>query len=96
MKKQDGRIVIRDKMGQNTWRNEYYYPDQVENSFPRKFGDFELNCPASAEDYLEQNYGEDWAHVGSTQVLCHKTVGPRLAEEFTLDKNMFLPALPFY
>ena len=88
--------MIRDKSGQNTWRNEYYFDFQVENISPKQFGDFQLNCPAYAEEYLEQNYGADWAVVGSTQDLCHKTVGKMQAMDFHIKGSMFQPARPFY
>ena len=96
MKNEDDRIVIRDKTGQNTWKYEYYFPYQIENISPKQFGDFQLPCPAYAEEYLEQNYGEDWGKVGSTQVLCHKTVGKMQAVDFQIQDGMFQPATPFY
>ena len=96
MKYEDDRIVIRDKAGQNTWRQEYYFPYQIENIHQKNFGDFQLNCPDYAEEYLEQNYGEDWAVVGSTQVLCHKTVGKMQPMDFNIQEGMFQPATPFH
>ena len=96
MKKDGEKIVIRDKAGQNTWKQEYYYDYQIENISTKQFGDFQLNCPDYAEEYLEQNYGEDWAEVGSTQVLCHKSIGKMQSMDFPISGSLFQPAVPFY
>ena len=96
MKEEGGRIVIRDKTGQNTWKQEYYFPYQIENISPQQFGDYQLPCPGGAEEYLVQNYGEEWGEVGSTQVLCHRSVGKMQSVEFTIENTMFQPARPFY
>ena len=96
MKKQKDRFVLKDKSGQNAWPNEYYSSSQLENITPRRFGDFELNCPGSAKEYLDRTYGEDWATVGVTHFFCHKSGGLLRSTDFEIEGGMFQPALPFF
>lgn len=95
MKKKKDRFVLKDKTGQNAWPNEYYTLSQVENISQRQFGDFELSCPGSAEEYLDRTYGENWASVGVTHFFCHKSAGLLRPTDFQIEGSMYQPALPF-
>ena len=95
-KKKKDRFVLRDKTGENAWPNEFYTTQQIENISPKQFADFELNCPGSAEEYLDRTYGDDWASVGVTHFFCHKSAGLVRPTDFQIEDKMFLPATPFF
>ena len=95
MRKVKGRFVLRDKIGQNAWPNEFYTETQVENISSRQFGDFNICCPGKPDEYLERTYGAAWSRVGATHFFCHKSAGLFRQTVFDIEPEHFRPALPF-
>ena len=95
MKWQKNKYVIKDKAGQNAWRNEFYSNEQIKNIEYRQFGDYQLPCPGSPEDYLARTYGDTWYTIGATHFLNHKSVDIMQSTAFQIDECMYKPAQPF-
>ena len=87
------KCVIADRSGRVIWPKEKYLLKNIQSPIPKLFGDFYLNCPDQAEDYLEKTYGEDWRHVGQTQNYSHTLRESQCAVKFNMVS--YQPAKPF-
>ena len=96
MKMRKDKFVIRDKAGQTTWPNEFYYEHEVNSIKSRQFGDFQLPCPGTPGDYLARTYGDNWYTMGATHFLSHNTADIIQSTTFQMEKSFYKPALPFY
>ena len=101
MKWVKNKYVIKDKAGQNAWRNEFYSDEQIKNIEYRQFGDYQLPCPGSPEDYLARTYEYTRFINGMDRIGWIGTFKRRILKAGTVPATKFLvastvPASNFY
>lgn len=95
MKKSRNKCYIATASGRTLWPKEYYYVKDTEKLEQKPFGDFFLNCPANAEEYLNRYYGLEWFSVGATHNYDHITRQYVNSVKFKLKQCHYQPAKPF-
>ena len=90
------QCFIADRCGRTLWSNEVYSIRDTKMLVQRPFGDFVLNCPQNAEDYLDRVYGKEWRDTGVTRSYDHVNKSYVQPVKFTLTKELCQPAVPFH
>jgi len=89
------RVVCKYPGARKTYPKEIYKLANVEDPQVARFGDFQINIPRSPETYLTKYYGPDWNKVAKTQDYCHITKSSLESVSYSMEEEMFTPALPF-
>ena len=93
MKPYKKKCYIKERIGKTLWPQEVYKLCDIARPKLKLFGDFYLNCPDNAENYLDRTYGENWRYVAQTQNFCHLLRERKSPFEF--DLVCYEPAKPF-
>ncbi len=63
MRDSHGVLEFTDVGAQQEWGQGFIKAENVQNTAPYQFGEFEIQGPAGPEQYLATMYGDDWNTV---------------------------------